>query len=130
VVVVLGLTMLVLGANKAAAQGPALPLSKAIVSDDVAKRTLMKMQINAATARAIVDACVEFARASNASYSNNGCGAGRYRDRAGRWCSYPDPDSARPANEHARAMRLFYRSVSTAFPLVRGLYVGDLHNTL
>ena len=57
-----------LGANQAAAQGPAMPLSKAIVSDDVAKRTLMKMQINAATARAIVDACVEFARASNASY--------------------------------------------------------------
>ena len=65
----LGLTMLVVGANKAVAQGPAIPLSKAIVSDDVAKRTLMKMQINAATARAIVDACVEFARASNASYS-------------------------------------------------------------
>src|SRR5688572_6809638 len=67
-VLVLGLTMLVVGANRAAAQGP-MPLLKAIVSDDVAKRTLMKMQINAATARAIVDACVEFARASNASYS-------------------------------------------------------------
>ena len=46
-----------------------MPLSKAVVSDDVAKPTLMKMQINAATARAIVDAWVEFARASNASYS-------------------------------------------------------------
>jgi len=38
------------------------PLSKVTVSTDVAKRTLMKMQINAETARAIVDACVEFGR--------------------------------------------------------------------
>jgi uncharacterized protein GlcG (DUF336 family) len=44
-------------------------MTRAVVSDDVAKRTLMKMQINAATARALVDACVAFARASNASYS-------------------------------------------------------------
>jgi uncharacterized protein GlcG (DUF336 family) len=38
------------------------PLAKVTVSSDVAKRTLMKMQINADTARAIVDACVEFGR--------------------------------------------------------------------
>src|SRR5215467_111316 len=38
------------------------PLSKVTVSTDVAKRTLVKMQINADTARAIVDACVEFGR--------------------------------------------------------------------
>jgi uncharacterized protein GlcG (DUF336 family) len=38
------------------------PLAKVTVSNDVAKRTLMKMQINADTARAIVDACVEFGR--------------------------------------------------------------------
>jgi len=38
------------------------PLSKVTVSNDVAKRTLMKMQVNADTARAIVDACVEFGR--------------------------------------------------------------------
>jgi len=38
------------------------PLSKVTVLNDVAKRTLMKMQINADTARAIVDACVEFGR--------------------------------------------------------------------
>src|SRR5262245_12605283 len=38
------------------------PLSKVTVSNEVAKRTLMKMQINADTARAIVDACVEFGR--------------------------------------------------------------------
>jgi uncharacterized protein GlcG (DUF336 family) len=38
------------------------PLSKVTVSNEVAKRTLMKMQINADTARAIVDACLEFGR--------------------------------------------------------------------
>ena len=57
-------------ASLAHAQGttPA-PLSKVIVSDDVAKRTLMKTQISAATARALVDACVEFANSTNSSYS-------------------------------------------------------------
>src|SRR5881628_2333997 len=44
-------------------------LEKVTLSPDAAKRTLTKTQINAATARAIVDACVEFGRASNASYS-------------------------------------------------------------
>ncbi len=44
-------------------------LDKVTLSGDAAKRTLTKTQINAATARAIVDACVEFGRASNASYS-------------------------------------------------------------
>jgi uncharacterized protein GlcG (DUF336 family) len=39
-----------------------MPLAKAVVSDDVASRTLMKMQINAQVARQIVDACLEFAR--------------------------------------------------------------------
>ncbi len=38
------------------------PLAKVTVSNEVAKRTLMKMQINADTARAIVDACLEFGR--------------------------------------------------------------------
>ena len=38
------------------------PLAKVTVSSDVAKRTLMKMQINAETARAIVDACLEYGR--------------------------------------------------------------------
>jgi uncharacterized protein GlcG (DUF336 family) len=53
----------VLVAASASAQGttPA-PLARVTVSSDVAKRTLMKMQINADTARAIVDACVEFGR--------------------------------------------------------------------
>jgi len=49
------------GGAKAWAQGatPAA-LSKVTVSDDVAKRTLMKNVINADTARAIVNACVEW----------------------------------------------------------------------
>jgi uncharacterized protein GlcG (DUF336 family) len=50
--------------GRAWAQGstPA-PFSKVTVSDDVAKRTLMKAVINADTARAIVDACVEWQKA-------------------------------------------------------------------
>src|SRR6059036_370067 len=44
-------------------------LDKVTLSGDAAKRALTKTQINAATARAIVDACVEFGKASNASYS-------------------------------------------------------------
>lgn len=52
------------------AQGTApAPLDKVTLSPEAAKRTLVKSQINAATARAIVDACVEFGRATNASYS-------------------------------------------------------------
>jgi uncharacterized protein GlcG (DUF336 family) len=39
-----------------------MPLAQAVVSDEVAARTLFKYQINAQTARAIVDACVDFAR--------------------------------------------------------------------
>jgi len=47
----------------------AATLDKVTVSADAAKRTLTKMQLNAETARAIVDACVAFGKASNASYS-------------------------------------------------------------
>ena len=58
------------GVREGRAQGTApVPLSKVIVSDEVAKRTLMKTQINAATARALVDACVDFANGTNSSYS-------------------------------------------------------------
>ncbi len=39
------------------------PFSKVTVSDQVAKRTLMKAVINADTARAIVDSCVEWQKA-------------------------------------------------------------------
>ena len=40
------------------------PISKVTVSNEVAKRTLMKMQINADTAKAIADSCVEFSKMS------------------------------------------------------------------
>ena len=43
------------------AQAP-ITLDKATVTTDVAKRTLMKNQINATVARQLVDACLEFAR--------------------------------------------------------------------
>jgi uncharacterized protein GlcG (DUF336 family) len=39
------------------------PFSKVTVSDDLAKRTLMEAVINADTARAIVDACVDWQKA-------------------------------------------------------------------
>ena len=53
----------VLAAANVWAQGAtSAPLAKVTVSTEVAKRTLMKMQINAETARAIVDACLEFGR--------------------------------------------------------------------
>ena len=46
----------------AAAQGSTpMPLAKAVVSNEVASRTLFKYQINASVARQLVDACVEFA---------------------------------------------------------------------
>lgn len=55
---------------EARAQGTsAATLDKVTVSADAAKRTLTKMQLNSETARAIVDACVAFGKASNASYS-------------------------------------------------------------
>src|SRR3990172_1199862 len=38
------------------------PLSKVVVSDQVAQRTLMKMVINADTAQAIVDSCVNWTK--------------------------------------------------------------------
>src|SRR5215831_10670405 len=44
------------------AQTP-MPLARAVVSDEVAGRTLMKMQINATVARQLVDACLDFAKA-------------------------------------------------------------------
>ena len=48
---------------EAGAQGAtAIPIDKATVSADVAKRTLIKSQISAPVARQIVDACLDFAR--------------------------------------------------------------------
>jgi len=43
--------------------GTPMPLDKATVSSEVAKRTLVKAQITATVARQIVDACLDFARA-------------------------------------------------------------------
>ena len=45
------------------------PFNKVTVSDDVAKRTLMKAVINADTARQIVDACVEWQKAQPGNVS-------------------------------------------------------------
>jgi uncharacterized protein GlcG (DUF336 family) len=51
-----------LAPSPAAAQGTTpMPLAKAVVSNEVASRTLFKYQISANVARQIVDACVEFA---------------------------------------------------------------------
>jgi uncharacterized protein GlcG (DUF336 family) len=50
-------------AADALAQGATpMPIDKATVSTDVAKRTLVKAQISAPVARQLVDACLEFAR--------------------------------------------------------------------
>ena len=58
---VLAIAAVVTMAATAHAQA-AMPLAKAVVSDEVAGRTLMKMQINSTVARQLVDACLEFAR--------------------------------------------------------------------
>ncbi|HET6142849.1 MAG TPA: heme-binding protein [Candidatus Acidoferrales bacterium] len=57
----LGAAAICFGGASAWAQGatPA-PFNKVTVSDDVAKRTLMKAVINADTARAITDSCVDW----------------------------------------------------------------------
>jgi ABC-type glycerol-3-phosphate transport system substrate-binding protein len=61
---------LALGNAKAWAQGAtAAPFSKVTVSDDVAKRTLMKAVINADAARAIVDSCIEWQKAQPGNVS-------------------------------------------------------------
>jgi uncharacterized protein GlcG (DUF336 family) len=57
-----GLAFLFVAASAWAQGATPAPLAKVTVSSDVAKRTLMKMQINADTARAIVDACVDYGR--------------------------------------------------------------------
>jgi uncharacterized protein GlcG (DUF336 family) len=46
-----------------------LPLEKAVLAPAAAQRAGTKTQINVDTARAIVDACVAYAKANNASYS-------------------------------------------------------------
>lgn len=51
------------GKNAWAQGSTPAPFNKVTVSEEVAKRTLMKAVINADTARAIVDACVEWQKA-------------------------------------------------------------------
>jgi uncharacterized protein GlcG (DUF336 family) len=70
VVAAMAVVALTFGNAGARAQGanPA-PLSKVTVSDEVAKRTLMKAVINADTARAIVDSCVEWQKAQPGNVS-------------------------------------------------------------
>src|SRR6266481_5110613 len=61
---------LVFGTTDGWAQGgTAAPFNKVTVSSDVAKRTLMKAVINADTARAIVDACVDWQKAQPGNVS-------------------------------------------------------------
>jgi glc operon protein GlcG len=64
VIVAAAVAAFAMAGKSAWAQGatPAL-FNKVTVSDDVAKRTLMKAVINADTARAIVDSCVEWQKA-------------------------------------------------------------------
>lgn len=59
-IVVLAATVALTAATAWAQVGPPATLAKVTVSSDVAKRTLNKMAINADTARAIVDACVQW----------------------------------------------------------------------
>jgi uncharacterized protein GlcG (DUF336 family) len=59
VMVTLAAAVLAMVPGKAQAQA-AGPISKYIVSDDIAKRTLMKYVLNADTARAIVDGCIKW----------------------------------------------------------------------
>jgi uncharacterized protein GlcG (DUF336 family) len=54
----------VLVAAAASAQAPA-SLARVTLPPEAAKRTLVKAQINADTARAIVDGCVEYSKANN-----------------------------------------------------------------
>jgi len=70
VIAALAVAAFAFGSADAWAQGatPA-PFSKVTVSDEVAKRTLMKAVINADTARAIVDACVEWQKAQPGNVS-------------------------------------------------------------
>ena len=53
----------ILAPSTAQAQGNTpIPLEKAVVSDQVASRTLMKYQLSSTLARDIVNACIDFAR--------------------------------------------------------------------
>ena len=62
--------MCALGTMDAWAQGDVkLPLEKAVMTGDMAKRALTKYQISASIAEQIVNACVDLAKAANGSVS-------------------------------------------------------------
>lgn len=72
---VLGIVLLVAAVSMAGslngwAQGTVqMPLEKAVMSGDMAKRALTKYQISSDIAQQIVDACVDLAKASNGTLS-------------------------------------------------------------
>jgi uncharacterized protein GlcG (DUF336 family) len=69
-VVLLIVAVLLAGSANAWAQGAnKLPLEKAVMTGDMAKRALTKYQISSDIAQQIVDACVELAKASNGTLS-------------------------------------------------------------
>ena len=62
--------LIAVGTADVRAQGTtAVPLAQVILSGAAAERAGTKLQINEQTARAIVDACVAFAKSNNASYA-------------------------------------------------------------
>ena len=67
---VLAATLALAPADVLAQGATPMPLSRATVSDEVAKRTLFKHQLSSTLARDIVNACVEFARAQTPNPGN------------------------------------------------------------
>ena len=67
---VLAATLALAPAGALAQGATPLPLSRATVSDEVAKRTLFKHQLSSTLARDIVNACVEFALAQTPNPGN------------------------------------------------------------
>src|SRR5256885_6732939 len=69
VICLLGAATVALISGNAWAQGQHVPLDKAVMSGDAAKKALTKYQVSADIARKLVDACVDFAKSSNSSVS-------------------------------------------------------------
>src|SRR5262245_22557511 len=63
------LALIAFSADARAQGATAVPLAKVVLSGAAAERAGTKSQINEQVARAIVDACVAFAKANNASYA-------------------------------------------------------------
>ena len=60
--IILGAAITLIASTAWAQVGPPATLAKVTISSDAAKKTLNKMAINADTARAIVDACVQWTK--------------------------------------------------------------------